>query len=98
MDKVLLAPSAIACLVQAEQPGGEGEADRGRKNNIRAQSYEDAKRAVSFISSYAEDNALVLPGRVPGFKQEDMKLLPSSETRIKVYWSYRSTCDQLGTF
>ena len=42
----------------------------GRKNNIQAHSYEDAKRAVSFISSYAEDNALVLPRRVPGFKQE----------------------------
>ncbi|KAI0220107.1 hypothetical protein LSAT2_028353, partial [Lamellibrachia satsuma] len=66
----------------------------GRKSNVRAHTFEDTKRAVSFICSYAEDNALVLPGRIPGYKRDDVKLLPSSETKTKVYECYKSACEQ----
>ena len=43
---------------------------------------------VQFITSYAEDHALVLPGRVPGFKRDDIKILPSSHGKGKIYASY----------
>ena len=66
----------------------------GRKSNMRAHTYEDTKRAVAFICSYAEDNALVLPGHNPGYKRDDVKLLPSSETKTKVYGCYKSACEQ----
>ena len=42
--------------------------------------FEDVKRTVAFVSNYADDHGLHLPGRVPGFKREDIKLMPSSET------------------
>ena len=60
----------------------------GRHNNIRSFTYDDVKHAASFISNYAEEHALVLPGRVPGFRRDDIKLLPSSETKRKVYQGY----------
>jgi hypothetical protein len=35
---------------------------------------EDVKHLVSFIVNYADQNALVLPGRVPGFARDDIKV------------------------
>ena len=52
----------------------------GQGNNTRAQSFEDIQ--------YSEHHALVLSGRVPGFKRDDVKLLPSAETKAKVYGVY----------
>ena len=46
---------------------------------------EDTERVVKYLQTYAEDHALVLPGRVPGFKKSDIKLLPSSDTK-RVIW------------
>ena len=33
---------------------------------------------VRFLENYAEENAILLPGRVPNYKKNDIKLLPSS--------------------
>src|SRR6218665_2012526 len=38
----------------------------GRCNQKGAYGFDDIKRFVAFIMNYAEDHALVLPGRVPG--------------------------------
>ena len=43
---------------------------------------------MAFISNYADDHGLHLPGRVPGFKRDDIKLLPSSETKVAVFNAY----------
>ena len=48
------------------------------------------KRTVAFVSNYADDHGLVMPGRVPGFKRDDTKLMPSSETKVNVYTAYRT--------
>ena len=55
---------------------------------MRAYSFEDIKRTVAFISNYADDHGLHLPGRVPGFKRDDIKLMPSSETKVTVFNAY----------
>lgn len=34
-----------------------------------------------FLINYAEENAILLPGRVPGYKKDDIKLLPSSRSK-----------------
>ncbi|KAI0214418.1 hypothetical protein LSAT2_000486 [Lamellibrachia satsuma] len=68
----------------------------GRRYNVRAHTFEDIKRAIAFISNYAEDHALALPGRIPGCKRDVVKLLPSSETKVKVYSAYKSACQQAG--
>ena len=45
---------------------------------------------TKFLKNYAEENAILLPGRIPGHKRDDIKLLPSSRSkkvipRIKKY-------------
>uniref|UniRef100_X1ZQD9 Uncharacterized protein n=1 Tax=Capitella teleta TaxID=283909 RepID=X1ZQD9_CAPTE len=51
---------------------------RGAHGHKKALSFEDISRVVNFLKTYAEDHALVLPGRVPGFWRDDVVLLPSS--------------------
>ena len=33
--------------------------------------------AVKFMCSYAQTHAILLPGRIPGYKRDDLQLLPS---------------------
>ena len=35
---------------------------------------------VSFLTSYAEEHTILLPGRVPGYKRAHIQLLPTSTT------------------
>lgn len=62
----------------------------GGRIHKKAMSFEDVTRVVQYITNYAEANALVLPGRVPGFKRDDIKLLPSSETKASIWRTYDS--------
>lgn len=41
---------------------------------------ETVEKVVKFIKNTAEDQALLLPGSVPGFKRIDIKLLPNGNT------------------
>ena len=51
-----------------------------------ALTYEDITRIVKFLSNYAEEQAILLPGRVPGYKRDDFKLLPSSTSKkVRTY-------------
>lgn len=69
----------------------------GRTSNTRSFEFEDTKRVVQFLTNYADENALVLPGRVPGFKRDDIKLIPSSHTKILVYTRYKEALEESGT-
>ena len=53
---------------------------------------EDVK---NFLNSYAEENTIVLPGRIPGFKN-DIRLLSSSETKMSVWHAFKTACEGLG--
>ncbi|ELT92117.1 hypothetical protein CAPTEDRAFT_199988 [Capitella teleta] len=53
----------------------------GRKNTL---SYEDIRKIVAFFINYAEENALHLPGRMPGYRKDDITLLPSSHSKVSV--------------
>ncbi len=41
---------------------------------------------VTFLKNFAEANAILLPARIPGYKRDDVQLLPPSTT-IKVLHS-----------
>ena len=43
--------------------------------------FETKVHAVQFIKNYAEANAILLPGRIPGYKRTDIQLLPSNTTK-----------------
>ena len=45
----------------------------------------DIKNVVRYILHYAEDHAVLLPGRIPGYKRDDLQLLPSSTTKREVW-------------
>ena len=53
----------------------------------------DIEYVVSFIRNYAEDHAILLPGRIPGYKQDDVVLLPSSTTKITVWNLYHAAAE-----
>ena len=48
---------------------------------IKTASYEDILALVKFLQNYAETNAILLPGRIPGYKWDDLKLLPSNTSK-----------------
>lgn len=49
---------------------------------------------VNYLFNYAEDHAILLPGRVPGYKDCDRQLLPSSTTKRAVWQTYLEACSQ----
>ena len=48
----------------------------------------DIENVVKYILQYAEDHAILLPGRIPGYKRDDLQLLPSSTTKRQVWNVY----------
>ena len=50
----------------------------------------------NFLTNYVEENAIVLPGRIPGFKRDDVQVLSSNETKISVWRVYTDTCKASG--
>ncbi|PFX33021.1 hypothetical protein AWC38_SpisGene2140 [Stylophora pistillata] len=61
-----------------------------------ASSIETVERVVKFIKNVAEEQALLLPGRVPGFKRIDVKLLPSNLTKHNLWKTYFDICTSTG--
>ena len=53
-----------------------------------ALTFADVQRVVAFVQNYAEDHAILLPGRIPGYKRTDLQLLPSSTTKLSVWRLY----------
>lgn len=61
----------------------------------------DVRNFVRFLRSYAELNGMLLPGRVPGYKRDDLQLLPSSTTKkvityLKTVTSVHFSCTIVG--
>ena len=54
----------------------------------------DIKLVVRYILNYAEDHAILLPGRVPGFKRDNIQLLLSSVTKREVWVAYHEATTQ----
>ena len=57
----------------------------------RTMSFVEITSLVKFIENHAEQHAILLPGRIPGYKRDDIKLLPSSTSK-KVEYSYKYLC------
>ena len=60
----------------------EGLQVRRHKNTQRsphhAMPFAAKRNVATFLYNYAEENAILLPGQIPGYKRDDIKLLPSS--------------------
>ena len=49
---------------------------------------EEVRNVVVFVTQHAEANAILLPGRIPGYKRSDIQILPSSTTKRAVWLLY----------
>ena len=49
---------------------------------VKTLTYDDIKCIIQFLQNYAEQHAILLPGRIPGYKRDDVKLLPSSNSKM----------------
>ena len=54
-------------------------------------SMDTLQNVVSFLDNYAEEHAVALPGRVPGFKRSDIGLLPSSNAKASIHRLYEQS-------
>ena len=55
----------------------------------------ELKCIVSFVKNYEEENAILLPGRVPGFKRSNLQLFPTNTTKRSVWEHYIKSCASL---
>ena len=76
-------------LLHSLSPCMHGNTKRVPANTI---SFADSQQVIQFITTYAEAHAILLPGRIPGYKRSDLQLLPSSITKHNVWLLY---CDSL---
>lgn len=65
-----------------------------RRLPVKALTFNDVSRIVTFVRNYAEDHAILLPGRIPGYKRSDLQLLPCSTTKIAVWKLYKSASEE----
>ena len=63
-----------------------------RKRPHNAFSFEDVNYFQSFMSNYADDRAIILPGRYPGHKNINLRLLSSDTTKMNVWEFYADCC------
>ena len=64
-----------------------------RRLPVNSLTFDDVSNVVSFIRNYAEVHAILLPGRIPGYKRSDLQLLPCSTTKHSVWEEYSAACE-----
>ena len=70
-----------------------GKCKRLPPNTLPHALVEDVK---VFLANYVEENAISLPGRIPGYKDDDIKLLSSHETKMGVWHAFESAYKEAG--
>ena len=55
----------------------------------------EIQQITTFITNYAETHAILLPGRIPGYKRCDLQLLPTQSTKHAIWKSYIEACGTL---
>ena len=80
-------------LSQGLVPRIHGNAGRPPSNAL---VLKDVKGIISFVMQYVETNGILLPGRVPGYKRDDIQLLPSSTTKRAVWMLYEDGASTSG--
>ena len=62
------------------------------KSRSHAISPSELQYVADFLFNYAEDHAVLLPSRIPGYKDTKLQLLPSSTTKKNVWNLYAESC------
>lgn len=56
---------------------------------------DDMRAILTFVMQYAENNAILLPGRIPGYKRDDIQLLPCTTAKRAVWRLYQESAELL---
>ena len=72
-------------------PRTHGNKKRLPKNALSMKSMENV---VRFLLNYVEQHGLLLPGRIPGYSRDDIKLLPSSVSKKGIWSTYFQAAQQ----
>ncbi|XDV33088.1 hypothetical protein PO909_003653 [Leuciscus waleckii] len=88
----------LAALIKHYLQNGVTPRIHGNKGRLpkHALEVDDIKRVVTFIHNYDEENAVLLPGRIPGYKRDDLKLLPSSISKVAIHKLFNDSCETSG--
>lgn len=79
-------------LGQIKKNGIEVTAHKSSKTNIKTLTLQQRVHAVTFIKNFSLQNSLVLPGRMPCYRDVDLHILPSSMSKTYVYEKYLEAC------
>lgn len=71
--------------VHGIQPRIHGNTKRLPKNTL---SMASVQHTLLFLLNYSEQHGVLLPGRVPGYSRDDVRLLPSSSSRRTIHKIY----------
>ena len=52
---------------------------------------DDIDKLLTFLDNYNAENTILLPGRIPGYKRDDWKLLTSSTTKRMIWLKYKDS-------
>jgi len=63
---------------------------------VKSLQIEDIRSVVSFITNYAESNAVCLPGRLAAHYKSNIQLLPTSITKAAIFRLYENSLKQTG--
>lgn len=69
----------VNCLQNGLSTRVHGNTRRLPHNSL---TFFEIRNVVRFLQSYADLHAILLPGRIPGYKRDDLALLPSSTTKM----------------
>ena len=85
-------------LVKHYRMNGLTSRVHGNKKRLPSSAFstETVENVVKFIMNIAEEQALLLPGRVPGFKRADVKLLLSVLTKHGLWKMYTEISSSQG--
>ena len=51
---------------------------------------------IQSLTKYSETHGILLPGRIPGYKSDEIHLLPSSTTKRAVWETYNEEAQNIG--
>ena len=71
-------------------PRVHGNSKRLPLNTLPQAVVEDV---TTFLGIYVEENAVLLPGWIPGYKSDNIKLLSSSETKMSFWRAFQTACE-----
>lgn len=92
-----ISKNKLTAVLQHYKDNGITPRERKKvKRRPTSLSFEDVQRVVVYLHNYATAHAVMLPGRVPGHKRDDIVLLPSSDTKAGIHRVYKQIMESGG--